>query len=104
MKKNIIFLLGLAVLTLISCNKELTEQTPNPVADKLNIDIDFLAEDHILIDLYDNTGKLVKKLIKDDINSVGLKKYTFDFPFPSGTYFIDFHNNTGRQSAKIIKK
>lgn len=78
--------------------------SPNPLSDKLNIDIDFLAEDHILIDLYDNTGKLVKKLIKDDINSIGIKKYSFDFPFPSGTYFIDFHNNTGRQSAKIIKK
>ena len=78
--------------------------SPNPVADKLIIEIDFLAEDHVLIDLYDNTGKLVKKLIKDDINSVGIKKYSFDFPFPSGSYFIDFHNNTGRQSAKIIKK
>lgn len=78
--------------------------SPNPVTDKLNIEIDFLAEDHILIDLYDNNGKLVKKLIKDDINSIGIKKYTFDFPFPSGTYFMDFHNNTGRQSSKIIKK
>ena len=78
--------------------------SPNPVAEKLNIEIDFLAEDHILIDLYDNNGKLVKKLVKDDINSVGIKKYTFDFPFPSGTYYIDFHNNTGRQSSKIIKK
>ncbi len=78
--------------------------SPNPVTDKLNIEIDFLAEDHILIDLYDNNGKLVKKLVKDDINSIGIKKYTFDFPFPSGTYFMDFHNNTGRQSSKIIKK
>ena len=78
--------------------------SPNPLTDKLNIEIDFLAEDHILIDLYDNGGKFVKKLIKDDINSIGIKKYTFDFPFPSGTYFIDFHNNTGRQSSKIIKK
>lgn len=77
--------------------------SPNPLSDKLNIEIDFLAEDHILIDLYDNTGKLVKKLIKDDINSIGIKKYTFDFPYPSGTYFIDFHTNTGRQSSKIIK-
>lgn len=34
MKKNIISLLGLAALTLISCNIELTEQTPNPVTDK----------------------------------------------------------------------
>jgi photosystem II stability/assembly factor-like uncharacterized protein len=81
-----------------------TKISPNPLSDKLNIEIDFLAEDHILIDLYENGGKLVKKLIKDDINSVGIKKYTFDFPYPSGTYFIDFHNNTGRQSSKIIKK
>lgn len=78
--------------------------SPNPVTDKLNIEIDFSAEDHILIELYDNNGKLVKKLAKDDINSIGIKKYTFDFPYPSGTYFIDFHNNTGRQSSKIIKK
>lgn len=78
--------------------------SPNPLSDKLNIEIDFLAEDHLLIDLYDNNGKLVKKLIKDDISSIGIKKYTFDFPYPSGTYFIDFHNNTGRQSSKIIKK
>jgi photosystem II stability/assembly factor-like uncharacterized protein len=78
--------------------------SPNPLSDKLNIEIYFLTEDHLLIDLYDNNGKLVKKLIKDDINSVGIKKYTFDFPFPAGTYFIDFHTNTGRQSSKIIKK
>ena len=78
--------------------------SPNPLSDKLNIEIDFLAEDHILIDLYDNKGKLVKKLIKEDIQSVGIKKYSFDFPYAPGTYFIDFHNNTGRQSSKIIKK
>lgn len=78
--------------------------SPNPLTDKLNIEINFLAEDHMLIDLYDANGKLVKKLIKDDITTVGRKNYTFDFPYPSGTYFIDFHNNTGRQSSKIIKK
>lgn len=78
--------------------------SPNPLSDKLNIKIDFLAEDHILIDLYDSNGKLVKNLIKDDINSAGTKSYTFDFPYSAGTYFIDFHTNTGRQSSKIIKK
>lgn len=78
--------------------------SPNPLSDKLNIKIDFLAEDHILIDLYDSNGKLVKNLIKDDINSAGTKSYTFDFPYSAGTYFIDFHTNTGRQSYKIIKK
>lgn len=78
--------------------------SPNPLSDKLNIEIDFLAEDHLLIDLYDNTGKLVKRLMKDDINAIGTKKYTFDFPYSSGTYFIDFHTNTGKQTSKVIKK
>ena len=78
--------------------------SPNPLSDKLNIEIEFLAEDHLLIDLYDTNGKLVKRFIKDDINSVGTKNYSFDFPYPAGTYFIDFHTNTGRQSSKIIKK
>ena len=78
--------------------------SPNPLVDKLNIEIDFEAEDHMLIDLYDVTGKLVKHLSKDDIYTIGVKKYSFDFPFSAGTYFIDFHNNTGRQSSKIIKK
>lgn len=78
--------------------------SPNPITDQLNIQIEFLADDHILIDLYDNYGKLVKKLMKDDIYKIGFQKYSFDFPFPAGTYYLDFHNNTGRQSAKIIKK
>lgn len=78
--------------------------SPNPLVDKLNIEIEFTAEDHMIIDLYDNTGKLVKHLSKDEITIIGVKKYSFDFPYASGTYFIDFHNNTGRQSSKIIKK
>jgi photosystem II stability/assembly factor-like uncharacterized protein len=77
--------------------------SPNPVNDKLNIEIEFLAEDHLLIDLYNNNGKLLKRLIKDDINTLGIKKYTFDFPYPTGIYFIDFHTNTGKQTSKIIK-
>lgn len=78
--------------------------SPNPIVDKLNIEIEFTAEDHMVIDLYDNTGKLVKHLSKEDIYIIGVKKYSFDFPYSSGTYHIDFHNNTGRQSSKIIKK
>lgn len=34
MKKNILFLSGLAALTLISCNKELAEQSPNPATNE----------------------------------------------------------------------
>lgn len=78
--------------------------SPNPLVDKLNIEIEFTAEDHMVIDLYDNTGKLVKHLSKEEITNIGVKKYNFDFPYATGTYHLDFHNNTGRQSSKIIKK
>ena len=61
------------------------------------VNYDFYNSNNILIVDYDN-------LIKDDINSAGTKSYTFDFPYSAGTYFIDFHTNTGRQSYKIIKK
>ena len=75
----------------------------NPVKNKLEIEIDFLNNDHLLIDLYDVNGKLVKQLKNDTILSAKTCKYSFDFQYPSGLYFLNFHNNTGRQSVKIVK-
>ncbi|HLF51124.1 T9SS type A sorting domain-containing protein [Flavobacterium sp.] len=77
--------------------------SPNPVKDKLNIKIDFLASDHVVIELYSSSGQLIKKLMRDTIDTMSTKNYTFDFSYPSGTYIINFHTNTGRQSVKIIK-
>ncbi len=76
---------------------------PNPIKDKLNLSIDFPESDHFLITLYDARGRLIKELKKDDINAKGTKNYSFDFPYPSGVYLIDIHNNTGRQSLKVLK-
>jgi len=76
---------------------------PNPIKDKLNIEIEFRGNDHIIIGLYTATGQFVKQLKLDQIDSAATKKYSFDFPYPSGVYFINLHTNTGRQSIKITK-
>jgi photosystem II stability/assembly factor-like uncharacterized protein len=76
---------------------------PNPVNDKLNMTIEFTENDHIRIELYDNLGRLIKELQKDDIKSASQKTYSFDFPYSKGVYIINLHNNTGRQSIKFIK-
>jgi photosystem II stability/assembly factor-like uncharacterized protein len=76
---------------------------PNPVKDKLNISIEFPQSDHVVIELYDVTGRLLKSLKRDIIEIPGAKNYSFDFPYPSGTYMINLHNDTGRQSLKFIK-
>jgi len=77
---------------------------PNPINDKLNLSIEFRGNDHLIIELFDNLGRLLKILKKDDISDAITKNYTFDFSYPSGIYFVNLHTNTGRQSIKVIKK
>jgi len=77
---------------------------PNPIKDKLNLNIQYLHSDHIKISLYDLSGKFLGNILKDDINNKELKKYSLDFKYPSGEYILGIHSNLGRQSIKIIKK
>lgn len=76
---------------------------PNPIKDKLNLEIDFKGVDHLVLGLYSNTGQFIKQLKLDEINLAGIQKYTFDFPYANGIYFLNLHTNSGRQSIKIIK-
>jgi hypothetical protein len=76
---------------------------PNPIKDKLNLEIDFKGVDHLMLGLYSSTGQLIKQLKLDEIEGAITKKYTFDFPYPAGIYFINLHTNTGRQSVKVVK-
>ncbi|MFC3161541.1 T9SS type A sorting domain-containing protein [Chryseobacterium arachidis] len=62
-----------------------------------------MHSDHIIIGLYDASGKFIKNILKDNINDKGLKKYSLDFNYPKGNYLLDIHSNLGRQSIKIIK-
>ncbi len=76
---------------------------PNPVKDKLNISIEFTQSDHVVIEIYDVSGKFIKSLKIDTIDKASTNNYSFDFPYPSGTYLLNLHNDTGRQSLKFIK-
>ncbi|WP_379964949.1 YCF48-related protein [Epilithonimonas sp. UC225_85] len=80
------------------------EIAPNPVKDKLNLNIHYLHSDHIIIGLYDLNGKFIGNILKDDIGSKGLKNYSLDFKFPVGEYILAIQSNLGRQSVKIVKK
>ncbi len=76
---------------------------PNPIKDKLNLEIDFRGNDHLVLGLYSATGQFIKQLKLDEIEGASTKRYTFDFPYPNGIYFLNLHTNTGRQSIKITK-
>ena len=80
------------------------EVVPNPVKDKLAMNVHFMHSDHIIVGLYDISGKFIGNIIKDDIRDKGVKKYAVDFAYPAGQYLLDIHSNLGRQSVKIIKE
>ncbi len=75
---------------------------PNPVKDKLRLTIDFPEADHLRVELFDNTGRLISELHQDEIAGKEVKTYTFDFPYAAGIYIINLHTNTGRQSIKFV--
>lgn len=77
--------------------------SPNPIKDKLNLTVEFTEPDHLVVELYDATGRFVKQLKLDEITTAGKRNYSFDFPYASGAYLLNLHNNTGRQSIKFIK-
>jgi photosystem II stability/assembly factor-like uncharacterized protein len=77
--------------------------TPNPVKDKLSVTIEFTDSDHVVLELYSASGKRIRELQRDDIAGASKKTYAFDFPYASGTYFVNIHTNTGRQSVKFVK-
>ncbi len=77
--------------------------TPIPVRDKLTVTIEFPDSDHVVLELYDASGRRLRELLRDDIATRSKKSYHFDFAFPSGTYFVNVHTNTGRQSVQFVK-
>jgi photosystem II stability/assembly factor-like uncharacterized protein len=77
----------------------------NPVKTNLEFSINFESDDNILIELYSINGQFIKQLSRDIITQKTLKNYSFNVSdLGSGTYFIDFHNNSGRSSLKFVKK
>lgn len=85
--------------------KELkVEVAPNPLNEILNLKVHYEHSDHILVGLYDVSGKFLKYILKDEIFNKEIKSYTIKFNYPAGVYFLNIHSNLGRQSIKLIKK
>lgn len=78
--------------------------SPNPIENQLEFTVNFKSKDHIILRLFDVNGKLLQEYIKERIPSAISKKYSFPFPYPAGTYFLNLHNDSGGQSEKFIKK
>ena len=79
----------------------------NPVEGELKFSIQYRGSDNMVVELYDINGKLLRQLVRDKIVDASgiLKDYSFDVnELSSGVYILNFHNNTGRQSLKLIKK
>ncbi len=76
---------------------------PNPVTNKLNIKIEFPESDHMRLELFDASGRLIKELQRDAIQTAGTKYYHFDFPYANGVYFVSIHTATGKQAIKFVK-
>jgi photosystem II stability/assembly factor-like uncharacterized protein len=77
---------------------------PNPVKNQLDFSVVFKRSDHIILRLFDVNGKLLKELANEIIGGEGKKNYSFPFPYQTGTYYLNLHNDTGAQSEKIIKR
>lgn len=77
---------------------------PNPVENTLSFSINYKSADHMVLQLFDSSGKLLKNLHRETIPAAGKKNYSFPFPYPPGTYYLNLHNDIGGQSEKIIKK
>lgn len=76
----------------------------NPVYNILELEIEFMSNDNLLIELYDANGKFIEQLTRDKIINANKKSYNFDVShLNSGLYILNFHNNNGRVSYKILK-
>ncbi|WP_298222566.1 YCF48-related protein [Flavobacterium sp.] len=78
--------------------------SPNPVENQLEFTVNFKTSDNIMLRLFDANGKFIQKFITERIPGATSKKYSFPFPYPAGTYFLNLHDDTGGQSEKFIKK
>jgi hypothetical protein len=77
----------------------------NPVKTSLEFSVTFKSADNLVIELYNLLGKFIQQLSRDIINFKQTKHYNFNVNhLSSGSYFLNFHSNTGRQTYKFIKR
>lgn len=78
---------------------------PNPTIDYAEIHFNLSSDQNVMIDLVDNYGNLVKRLLEDDLKA-GENRLTFSTRLlSSGNYFIRIYNGKDRiLTKKIVKR
>lgn len=73
---------------------------PNPLREKITIDIKLSEEKAIQMQLYDSSGKLIYEIPKHQTQE---NKYYFNLPgLPSGVYYVTVTDGVHRVSKKIV--
>ncbi|MCH2044179.1 MAG: T9SS type A sorting domain-containing protein [Saprospiraceae bacterium] len=73
---------------------------PNPLRERLTIDIDLDEEEYVELQLYDSGGKLIYEI---PTHLVQENQYYFNLPgLPSGVYYVTVTNGKHRVSKKIV--
>ncbi|WP_242119662.1 YCF48-related protein [Aestuariivivens sediminicola] len=98
--------------TLDNITSEKQDRTPlniyikkNPVSSLLEIEVNLISADNLVVELYDVNGKFIRQLALLKNHSANqTKHFVFSVEdLATGTYYINFHNNSGRESRKFIK-
>ena len=76
---------------------------PNPFVDNTIINIDTESETKISIDVYDITGKLVHKVVQNQLN-IGSNNYTINGVNEAGIYLVKVTLGDGVECLRIVKK
>ena len=73
---------------------------PNPINEKLTIDVNLFAQDSVQMQLFDSSGELVYEI---PMHLTQAQKYYFNMPgLPTGVYYITVTNGTSRISKRIV--
>ena len=64
-----------------------------------------MSVDNLVVELYDVNGKFIRQLaLLKNHSAYQNKHFVFSVEdLATGTYYINFHNNSGRESRKFIK-
>lgn len=73
---------------------------PNPLREKITVDLDLEEEQDVQLQLYNSAGKLVYEIPEHTTQD---KKYFFNLPgLPSGVYYVTVTNGSERVSKKVV--
>jgi hypothetical protein len=73
---------------------------PNPQREKLTIQLDFQTDEHVEMQLYDSSGKLIYEIPPHVVRE---NQYHLNLPgVPSGVYYVTVTNGVDRVSKKIV--